>query len=288
MNAPLFHHYLARLPETRAPGGAAGLSGAGIRFDGAGQAQGRFFNCTLTSAFQPLRHLDSATIVGYEGLAHSASANGLGLSVSKLFGHSASDDDSVELDRLCRMLHAINFFRQAQEGHGRLYLGVHERLLGAVSSNHGHAFRRILDELELPVDRIVLQLPPVTPHQRWMLNYVADNYRRNGFAIAIDTESPAQSLELLARLTPQAMRVDARHLGDESALAALLSSAADAGVQIIFRRIETASSLQTILRAGAHAGQPVVAQGHLLDQPAVALLRVNSPLENPYLPEVPF
>jgi len=280
MKFPLLNNYLARQSETGAPGGPATLAGTSLRLDGSGRAQGRFFNCTLTSAFQPLRRLDTDAVVGYEGLAQSASANGLGLSVSRLFGHSASDDESVELDRLCRMLHAINFFRQAQEAHGRLYLSVHERLLNAVSSNHGHAFRRILDELGLPIDRIVLQLPPVTPHQRWMLNYVADNYRRNGFAIAIDAATPAQATELLARLTPQAIRLDARHLGDASALAALLSAAADAGVRIIFRRIETELSRQTILRAGAQAAQPVTGQGYLLDQAAVSLLPADAPSDN--------
>jgi EAL domain-containing protein (putative c-di-GMP-specific phosphodiesterase class I) len=272
MKFPLLNNYLARLSEAGELVGSAPQAGTSIRLDHAGRAQGRFFNCTLTSAFQPLRGLDTDTIVGYEGVAHSASANGLGLSVSKLFGHSASDDASVELDRLCRMLHAINFFRQAQDDHGRLYLSVHERLLGAVSSNHGQAFRRVLDEFSLPFERIVLQLPPVTPNQRWMLDYVADNYRGNGFAVAVDTAGTAQAVELLTRLTPQAIRVDARHLGDDAALTALLSNAADVGVQIIFSRIETATSLQMLLRAGARAGRPVVGQGLLLDQPGVSLL----------------
>ena len=104
-----------------------------------------------------------------------------GLSLWRLLDHAASDDESVELDRLCRMLHAINFFRQNEAEQADLYLNVHDRLLSAVSSNHGHAFQRILDALGLPIERIVLQLPTVTTNQSWLLNYVADNYRRNGF-----------------------------------------------------------------------------------------------------------
>jgi hypothetical protein len=60
---------------------------------------------------------------------------------------------------------------------------VHARLLAAVNNNHGVAYRRILAALELPHERIVLQLPVVTPNQRWLLNYVLDNYRRNGFRL---------------------------------------------------------------------------------------------------------
>jgi len=112
----------------------------------------------MSSAFQPIRQLDSQAVQAYEGLARSVSAQDLGLSLWKLLDHAASDDESIELDRLCRMLHAINFFRQAGDSAADLYLNVHDRLLSAVSSNHGHAFRRILDALELPLERVVLQL----------------------------------------------------------------------------------------------------------------------------------
>lgn len=45
MSYPVLQHYLARLSER---GGAAATS---IRLDADGKALGRFFNCTMTSAF---------------------------------------------------------------------------------------------------------------------------------------------------------------------------------------------------------------------------------------------
>jgi EAL domain-containing protein (putative c-di-GMP-specific phosphodiesterase class I) len=265
MSYPVLHQYLARLS-----GSTGAASSIWLADDG--RALGRFFNCTMSSAFQPIRRLDSGAAVAYEGLARSVAAADEGLSLWKLLDHAASDDESIELDRLCRMLHAINFFRQADEGQPDLYLNVHDRLLSAVSSNHGYAFRRILDALELPLARVVLQLPAATPQQGWLLNYVADNYRRNGFRFAVNATSPREALQLLDRVRPDVFKLDARELQDEAGLAALLERSALAGLQVVFKRLESPQALAQ-LRA---LDQPVLAQGYLLDTPQ-ALLRTAQP-----------
>lgn len=267
MPFPVLTTYLARLSD-------ASQAATSVWLDADGKAQGRFFNCTMTSAFQALRQLDSGRVLAFEGLARSVSAADSGLSLWKLLDHAASDDESVELDRLCRMLHAINFFRQAEAGEAGeadLYLSVHDRLLSAVSSNHGHAFRRILDALGLPLERIVLQLPAVTPHQGWLLNYVADNYRRNGFRFAVNVAGPNQALALLERLRPDAFKLDARDLVDEAAAVNLLEICHAAGIRVIFKRLETAQAQAALQRIGAATGLPLIAQGYLLDTPGAAL-----------------
>ncbi|MDQ1832181.1 hypothetical protein [Massilia scottii] len=102
MPFPTLNTYLAHLSDPNRPASSVWL-------DSAGRAQGKYFNCTITSAFQPIRALGSSRIVPYEGLARSGSAGDAGLSLWKLLDHAASDDESIELDRLCRMLHAIKF-----------------------------------------------------------------------------------------------------------------------------------------------------------------------------------
>ncbi len=270
MSFPVLNNYLARLSD-------ANQAATSVWLDGEGRALGRFFNCTMTSAFQPLRRLDTGAVLAFEGLARSVSAADQGLSLWKLLDHAASDDESVELDRLCRMLHAINFFRQEQEHGADLYLSVHDRLLSAVSSNHGHAFRRILDALGLPIGRIVLQLPAVTPNQGWLLNYVADNYRRNGFRLAVNAAGAREALGLLERLRPDALKIDARALADASATRELLAQCGAARIRVVFKRLETRQEREGLLRLGEAAGVAVLAQGYLLDTPA-ALLAVG-PLE---------
>ncbi|NYE59714.1 EAL domain-containing protein (putative c-di-GMP-specific phosphodiesterase class I) [Duganella sp. 1224] len=265
MSFPILQKYLARLSDAH---GAA----SSIWLDHEGKAQGRFFNCTMSSAFQPIRDLDSGAVRAYEGLARSVSAQDQGLSLWKLLDHAASDDESVALDRLCRMLHAMNFFRQAGAAQADLYLNVHDRLLSAVSSNHGHAFRRILDALELPLARVVLQLPAATPQQGWLLNYVSDNYRRNGFRFAVNLHSARDGLAVLDRLRPDVFKLDVRELQDREGLLALLRRSAAARVAVVFRRLETPQHLAAVRELGAAAGVSLLVQGYVLDEPRSVLL----------------
>jgi EAL domain-containing protein (putative c-di-GMP-specific phosphodiesterase class I) len=270
MSFPILQKYLVRLSDAT---GAA----SSIWLDHEGKAQGRFFNCTMTSAFQPVRQLDSNAVQAYEGLARSVSPQDLGLSLWKLLDHAASDDESIELDRLCRMLHAINFFRQAEGTGADLYLNVHDRLLSAVSSNHGHAFRRILDALELPLERVVLQLPAATPQQGWLLNYVSDNYRRNGFRFAVNVNSARDALGVLERLRPDVFKLDVGRLRreprEEAELLELLQRCAASGVAVIFKRLETPQHLAAVREFGAAAGVALLVQGYLLDEPRPGLLQ---------------
>jgi EAL domain-containing protein (putative c-di-GMP-specific phosphodiesterase class I) len=258
MPYPELNDYLGRLPS---PGPAP----AGVWRNGAGQAVGRFFNCSLTSTFQPIRNAASFSLEGHEGLVRSVAAGDAGLSLWSLLEGAASDDQSVELDRLCRMLHAINFFRQPAAGAGDLYLNVHNRLLSAVSSNHGHAFKRIFGALGLPVGQVVLQLPAVTPAQGWLLNYVADNYSRNGFRLALNAGSYAQALGLLDQVRPHAIKLDAAALPAQGEIAALLRRAHGAGTRLVVKRVEGQATLALLERAADEAGVAPYVQGKLID-----------------------
>ncbi|WP_338763784.1 EAL domain-containing protein [Massilia sp. METH4] len=265
MSFPILQQYLARLADP-----AAGTASS-LWLDASGRAHGRFFNCTMTSVFHPIRKLDSGAAVACEGLARGLSAEDEGLSLWRLLENAASDDESVELDRLCRMLHAINFFRQPDAERLDLHLNVHGRLLSAVSTNHGHAFRRILDALELPLAQVVLQLPQTTPQQNWLLGYVADNYRRNGFRFAVHAASAQEGQALLERVRPDVIRIDARIARDWDGLAGLLIAAEARGSRVLFHHAEGAAALSALHSIAGLAGVQPLAQGHALDMPRAIL-----------------
>ncbi|MES2072278.1 MAG: EAL domain-containing protein [Pseudomonadota bacterium] len=262
MPSPALQKYLSHLYNTQ---GAS----TSIWLDAEGRARGRYFNSTLTSAFQPIRSSASRSVIGYEGYARSYAANDQGLNVWKLLDHAANDNESVELDRLCRILHAINFYRQPESRGMDLYLSVHTRLLAAVEGNHGMAFRRILDILELPHQHIVLQLPQIMPSQRWVLNHVSDNYRRNGFRIGINAGDTRQALELLERVRPQVIKLNGNDAIDLEAQQKLLQQADRAGCRVVFKRIENEGKLQTLL--DSHTATEYFLQGFLLDLPKANL-----------------
>lgn len=258
--------YLERL---NAGGGAAASSK--VWLDEQGRAIGRFFNTSLTSAFQAVRSFGDGGVVAWEAFARSHAGMEEGLHLWKLLDQAASDDESVELDRLCRMLHAINYYRQVEGDAPELHLSVHARLLAAVNNNHGVAYRRILSALELPHERIVLQLPVVTPNQRWLLNYVLDNYRRNGFRLGVSANSPLEALGLLDKVRPDLIKVDARELADPDSVALLLLRAAEQGVRIFFKRVENREVFAKLEQYGSALAQPIHAQGYLWDTPQALL-----------------
>lgn len=264
MTYPMLDDYLARLP--RAPGPERR-----IWLDEHGHAQGRYFNCTLTSVFQPLHALASGEVVAHEAFIRSVSRDGPALSVWKLLEGAASDAESIELDRLCRMLHAINFWRQPEAGDAQLYLSVHERLLAAVAGDHGVVFRRVLAGLGLPISRIVLQLPPVGTAPRFLVERVAANYRRNGFRIALNTANAGEGLRLVDQLEFDALKLDAREIVDIDAVEALAEACAARGITLVFRRVE-GSRVIAALHGSCCARRIGLAQGRSWGEPGRLLV----------------
>lgn len=266
MPFPALHTFLGREDDDV-------VSSMPIWTDTKGQAFGQFFRSTLTSAFQTIHSSGDGDdrLLGYEALARSHSQSGNGLCLWRLLDLAASDELSVALDRLCRVLHAINFFRQPQSERADLYLHVHARLLAAVDRNHGDTFRQALRTLDLPQERIVLQLPAVPGHKTWLLEYAAENYRRNGFRLAVNTSDIAQALHFAQRLRPEAVKVDSRHGVDQDTLLPLLGKAATCGVRVIFKRVESQATHDALARAAKLAGVPLHVQGFLLDLPSGVL-----------------
>lgn len=267
MAFPALKKYITHLYTTKG-------SNTNIWIDELGQAQGRYFNSTLSSAFQPLRSSLDLQIVGYQGLARSYAPHQqseMGLSLWRLLDHGASDDESVELDRLCRLLHAINFYRQPQALGQDLYLNVHSRLLAAIQHNHGASFRRILDTLELPHQHIVLELPQSSPNQRWLLNHVTDNYQNNGFRIAVNVNSIEQAVELTKHRQVDAVKLDSNLCSDIDALDKLITVARNSNTNVIVKRLDQETLYRAIgqmTRAGKHE---VYLQGFLFDKPNSSL-----------------
>lgn len=251
-------HYLKSLPTQSASQLFPGKDG---------RISARFFNARLSSVFQPIRSGEDLGLLAYEAFVRTFSVNDQGLSIWKLLEHASSDDESVELDRLCRLLHAINFFRQATAGNLDLYLTVHNRLLTAVAGNHGAAFQRVLAKLDIPQQRIVLQLPAIVPSQRWAITHVADNYRRNGFRLALHAQNIEQAFDLLERVQPDVLKLTfEQSLADKNAwlFEDLLRQAARQSCLIILRKVDQLPAYEK-LREFADHRLAFAMQGNVID-----------------------
>ena len=237
---------------------------ASLQLDPAGRVVSRFFNCEIASAFQGIHGAQNG-VVAWQAFARVRGADDShDLSPWRLFARAASDEDLVAMDRRCRLVHALNFFRLAEAATlGDLHLCVHDRLLSAVSSDHGRAYRRVLDSLGVDHRRIVIELPALPVGNEYVLAQVAASYRLNGFRIALNPVIDAQLGSLLNRIRVDAVKVNAQDLPNwhGAGIEAARSAVAD-GTRLIAKRVETEQQRQFAIEAGA-----THLQGYLMGHP---------------------
>ena len=267
---PSFHALQTYLERLREAGPDASIWTRG------GKVVGRFFQARLTSVFQAVREIESGRAIAFEGFIRNDAEGDQGLSPWRVLDQAAGDSDSIALDRPCRVLHAVNFFRQPEAAGRDLYLSVDTRLLSGVGSNHGMAFLQVLRRLELPQGQIVLQLPAVPAEQNWLLNYVSDNYRRNGFRLAVRAVDLRHAAYLLDHVRPDVIKLDARHAARQDEALALLRDAAERGVKLVFNKVDASTVAAPLADLAELAGQAVFAQGFLWDTPRAGLAQAEA------------
>lgn len=220
--------------------------------DAAGRVQGQFFHCALTSLFEPVWQLaadGTLALAGHEALMRTWTRDGeLGLNPWKVFSLASDDGTLVELDRLCRLVHTLNYFSRTDAR--RLVVNVHGRLLAAVAADHGKAFHRAVTALGLHPEQFVIQVPSTANDDLGLLLFVVDNYRRNGFAVAVQASDPAEAGALLVHARPAYLKLDARRDWRTRNVVSLADSARELGVTLALRRCEHPSDLELARAAG--------------------------------------
>ena len=248
--------------------------------DASGRVQGQFFHCALTSLFEPIWQLaaDGAlTLAGHEALMRTWTRDGdLGLNPWKVFSLASDDSTLVELDRLCRLVHTLNYF--ARSDARRLVVNIHGRLLAAVAADHGKAFHRAVTALGLRPEQFVIQVPSTANDDLGLLLFVVDNYRRNGFAVAVQASDPAEAGALLVHARPAFLKLDARRDWNVRHLLSLAESAHELGVTLALRRCERPGDLQLARAAGITYVQGTILPGAEPEPEAIPTPAVIAPM----------
>jgi len=254
MASELIGGYIARLPA--APGGYQPL----VRI-ASDRVAGNFYKAQLASVFQPIVGRDEA-IAGHEAFVRSHTEGATELSPWQVFAGAASDDELVRLDRLCRTVHAVNYFVSAPPA-ARLFLGVEARLLSAVESDHGRVFERVLTSLGESPKRVVIQLPASVNRNTALVGHVIANYRHCGYGVALAhrPNDPA-AFEQVGLFRPDFVRLRATDFSG-SDLRDVVRRVHDVGALALVSHIESANRLLTAQRAGAD-----LVQGDYLGRPA--------------------
>ncbi|MDY6829653.1 MAG: bifunctional diguanylate cyclase/phosphodiesterase [Pseudomonadota bacterium] len=222
----------------------------------------------VTPVFQPVVNLAGGWTVGFEALARGPVSSALH-APSALFRAAEEAGCLAELESLCR-IRAVEAFAEADSDR-KLFLNISAQLLCGNGQTFP-AFRAALKRLDIPPQRIVIELSEQQPYHdiaRLKENIAA--YRRFGFQIAIDDLGTGYSgLKLWSEVHPDYVKID-RHFvsGIDSDLVkrefvrSIVAISQGLDCQVIAEGIETPAELLTVRKLGIQMGQ-----GFLLASPA--------------------
>lgn len=225
-------------------------------------------NGLITPVYQPVVHLDSGTIYGYEALSRISRPSMIRNS-EELFAKSGSYGLASSLELLCRKKALCKVRELAIPG--KIFLNVSPALFQ--SSDHERGITAtLLEELQIERSRIVFELTERTIIEDYDLFLRGvEHYREQGYSIAIDDlGSGYAGLQSLARLEPEYVKlarflIDAIDLSStkQALVESLVTFCNKIGALVIAEGIERPEELEYLHSIGVHFGQ-----GYLLGKPS--------------------
>ena len=214
-----------------------------------GVVAAQFFQSTLTSAFQPIVRA-AGGVAGHHALVRVNGDGGDSAAPWKVFAQASDDADLVQLDRLCRTVHALNYFPDAPTANS-LFLNIEKRLLNFVAADHGVYFEAILAKMGVSPGRVTIVMPASASDDPVTFVRAAISYRMRGYRVLAQLRSTAEAdLEHLFLADPHYVAIDglvpARSDETERIVAALTRR----GIGSVARRIESEGQAQAARDVG--------------------------------------
>lgn len=239
-------------------------------------AVGLFGELVLKSAFQPLFGRDGGAPLAYEALLRVEDVDGNFVPLQTAFAVPETAGEIVYFDRLCRMVHVVNFMLQNSAPNTKLFLNVDGRhLINVQTGSHGAAFETLLRHAGLPPERVVLEIVESDIGDLSFLDQVVSAYQQRGFHVAIDDFGAHHSnFDRLWKLNPDIVKLDRSLLlhaqNNKRAhriLPKLVELLHDLDAQVVCEGIETDAQWLIAQRAGAD-----MMQGFRFSRPSSTLL----------------
>ncbi|PWF47829.1 GGDEF domain-containing protein [Massilia glaciei] len=214
----------------------------------------------LTALFQPIIHMQSGEIIGYEGLIRGPSDSPLH-SPLNLFKVALAANLSVEVEHLCRKV-VIEHFAQMNLP-GKLFLNVSPECLLYPNMKHGETLDYI-QQFGISPERVIIELTESQPTYDYeLLGKAVAHYSAMGFEIAIDDLGEGfSSLRLWSELRPAYVKIDMHFIQginlDKVKLQFVRSIqqiAEATGTLVIAEGIETQAELLMVRDLGIACGQ---------------------------------
>jgi len=211
-----------------------------------GKVVAQFFRSRITSVFQPVVRAADGAIAGHQGLLRVFDDAGVAAAPWSVFSQASDDAQLVQLDRMCRTVHALNFF-PSHTGADALFLNVEQRLLKAVSADHGAYFESILARLDVTPQRVVIVLPASAVDDPVTFVRAAISYRIRGYRVLCQLRSVAEAdLNHIYLADPHYVAVDFEDVDCRALVAALTRR----GIGSVARRIQNEQQAAAARAAG--------------------------------------
>jgi EAL domain-containing protein (putative c-di-GMP-specific phosphodiesterase class I) len=202
-------------------------------------------NLSLSSAFQPIFSIAHRRPVGYEALLRARDSEGNTLSPLEVMKRPGNSREHLELDRICRLLHAHNFAR-AGVPEDWLFINLNSQCLVTERPDAGF-MHDLMTQTGIPARKIVIEILESEIDDRDYLKQLIQHFRQLGCLIAIDDFGAGHSnFDRIWELSPDIVKIDrnlikeaGRSVKVERILAGIVSLLHEAGSLVVEEGVET-------------------------------------------------
>ena len=210
--------------------------------------------------FQPIVHLQTQQIYGYEGLIRGP-VNTVLHSPTQLFEVATRVGRLADLDILCRQVVIKQFSQLGLPG--RLFINIDPYSLIHEHFREGQTLE-FIEQAGLNPSQVIIELTETHPVEDVKLMQQAmDHYRQMGFRVALDDLGAGYSgLKLWSELRPDIVKID-RHFiqgvdedrTKQQFVSAILKTATALGCRVITEGVETEKEYATLRKIGVEMVQ---------------------------------
>ncbi len=261
--------------------GRQSITDHALRFDDLG-AVGCYDGLRLFSVFQPILNAHDQSPFAYEALLRVQERSGRFISPQDVFSRPDVSEEIIYLDRLCRVVHAVNLFTQSPDPKEALFLNVDGRhLLNVSNGGHGRIFQELLEHCGIKPQQVVLEIVESLVADSNRLRDAIASYQKLGYRIAIDDFGSRESnFDRLWNLSPDIVKLD-RSLVTQSVvnprarrvLPKLVEILHDLGATVVCEGIETVEQHSIAVDTGTD-----LVQGYYYAKPSALLRNVDQPI----------
>lgn len=238
---------------------------------GDGWANYAFNGLTLRSNFQPIFGVAEQRCMAFEGLLRATNLVGEAMQPETVFALSASQQEELILDWLCRGLHLRNFKNIANDG-DLIFINAYPEA-AIEDPHHPQVFAQMLAYYNIDPATVVIEILETGVSDESQLVDAVNLYRSLGCKVAIDDFGVGFSnFDRLWRLRPDFVKIDrsiihtaARETHAKLVLASMVKLIQHCGAKVIVEGIENRDEALTALEVGGD-----YLQGYFFARPGVA------------------